>query len=70
MLEPEPEIWIPDPQPWLTLCERQKCPSICTHRWPCADQNSEKVMVALDQGFPNWGTCTPRGTFAYLKMYI
>jgi len=22
---------------------------------------------ALDQGFPNWGTCIPRGTFAYLK---
>jgi len=24
----------------------------------------------VDQGFPNWGTCTPRGTFAYPKGYI
>jgi len=24
----------------------------------------------LWQGFPNWGTCTPGGTFAYLKGYI
>ena len=22
------------------------------------------------QGFPTWGTCTPRSTFAYLKGYI
>jgi len=25
------------------------------------------LLVALEQGFPNWGTCTPSGTFAYLK---
>jgi len=24
----------------------------------------------LRQGFPTWGTCTPRGTFAYLQGYI
>jgi len=24
----------------------------------------------LNQGFPTWGTCTLRGTFAYLKGYI
>jgi len=24
----------------------------------------------LDQGFPTWGTCTLRGTFAYLKGYV
>ena len=24
----------------------------------------------LEQGFPNWGTCTPRGTFRLLKEYI
>jgi len=24
----------------------------------------------LDQGFPNWGTCTPSGIFAYLKGCI
>jgi len=24
---------------------------------------------SLSQGFQNWGTCTPRGTFAYLKGY-
>ena len=24
----------------------------------------------LTQGFPNWGTCTASGTFAYLKGYI
>jgi len=24
----------------------------------------------LDQSFPTWDTCTPRGTFAYLKGYI
>jgi len=34
---------------------------------------SELANVALhsiDQGFPTWGTCTPRGTFAYPKGYI
>jgi len=25
---------------------------------------------SLEQGFPTWGTCTPRGTFDYLKGYI
>jgi len=25
---------------------------------------------SLAQGFPIWGTCTPGGTFAYLKRYI
>jgi len=29
------------------------------------DQN-----IDLVQGFPTWGTCTPRGTFAYPKGYI
>jgi len=24
----------------------------------------------VEQGFPNWGTCTPSGTFAHLKGYI
>ena len=24
----------------------------------------------LMQGFPTWGTCTPRGTYAYPKGYI
>ena len=24
----------------------------------------------LDQGLVTWGTCTPRGTFAFLKGYI
>jgi len=24
----------------------------------------------LNQGFPTWGTCTPRDTFAYPKGYI
>jgi len=24
----------------------------------------------LVQGFPTWGTCTPRGAFANLKWYI
>ena len=24
----------------------------------------------LDQGFPTWGTCTSRDTFAYPKGYI
>jgi len=26
--------------------------------------------VVLAQGFPTWGTCTPRGTFAYPQGYI
>jgi len=26
--------------------------------------------LCLEHGFPNWGTCTHRGTFAYLKGYI
>jgi len=25
------------------------------------------TSIGLYQGFPNWDTCTPRGTFAYLK---
>jgi len=25
---------------------------------------------ALNQGVPTWGTCNPRGTFAYLLWYI
>ena len=32
-----------------------------------------KVYVihnSLEQGFPNWGTCTPRDTFRLLKGYI
>jgi len=29
----------------------------------------EKIHY-IDQGFPTWGTCTPRGTFAYPKGYI
>jgi len=28
------------------------------------------VPDMLEQGFPTWGTCTPRGTFAHLKGYI
>jgi len=24
----------------------------------------------VEQGFPNWCTCTPSGMFAYLKEYI
>ena len=31
----------------------------------------EKVLLnLLEQGFPSGGTCTPSGTFAYLKGYI
>ena len=26
--------------------------------------------IYLEQKFPTWGTCTPRGTFAYPKEYI
>ena len=28
------------------------------------------LLVAVDQGFPTWGTCNPGGTFAYTKGYI
>ena len=28
------------------------------------------LLIGLEQGFPNWGTCTPSGTFAYVKGYI
>jgi len=31
---------------------------------------SEKCVDHLNQGFPTWGTCTPRGTFADPKGYI
>jgi len=27
-------------------------------------------FLLLDQGFPTWGTCTPKGTFAYPNGYI
>jgi len=26
--------------------------------------------ICFGQRFPTWGTCIPRGTFAYLKGYI
>jgi len=32
--------------------------------------NISIYCLLLEQGFPAWGTCTPRGTFAYLKGYI
>ena len=28
------------------------------------------IQQGVSQGFPNWGTCTPRGTFRLLKGYI
>jgi len=28
------------------------------------------VDIDLFQGFPNWGACTPSGTFSYVKGYI
>jgi len=28
------------------------------------------MLQNLEQGFPTWGTCTPRGTFAYLKALV
>jgi len=28
------------------------------------------IFVGSITGFPIWGTCTPSGTFAYLKGYI
>jgi len=28
------------------------------------------VPYGVDQEFPTWGTCTPRGTFTYPKGYI
>jgi len=31
---------------------------------------SEKYVDPLNHWFPNWGTCTPRGSFAYLKGFI
>jgi len=38
----------------------------------CTQENFTILLgkYVLDQGFPNWGTCTPGGTFAYLKGYI
>ena len=30
----------------------------------------KRLLITLEQRFPTWGTCTPRGTFAYLKGYI
>jgi len=32
------------------------------HSLACANN-----AICLAQGFPNWGTCTPSGTFAYVK---
>jgi len=31
---------------------------------------NELVFEGIRQGSPNWGTCTPRGTFAHPKGYI
>ena len=38
--------------------------------YPFVGFNFVILQKRLEQGFPNWGTCTPRGTFAYLKRYI
>jgi len=32
--------------------------------------NRPYVLNALGQGFPKWGTCTPKDKFAYMKGYI
>ena len=32
--------------------------------------SNEKCVDHVNQWFPTWGTCTPRGTFPYLKGYI
>jgi len=29
-----------------------------------------KELILLEQGFPAWGTCIPKGTFADLKGHI
>jgi len=34
------------------------------------DPSCVSSAMCLEQEFPNWGTCTPRGTFAYPKGYI
>jgi len=31
---------------------------------------SPQKAYGIDQRFPAWGTCTPKGTFAYPKRYI
>ena len=31
---------------------------------------TRSILYTLHQGFPNWGTCTPRGTFARFRGYI
>jgi len=36
---------------------------------PCSRGFSDTIVPSA-QGFPNWGTCTPSGTFAYVKGYI
>ena len=32
--------------------------------------NLKSINISLKQGFSNWGTCIPRGTFRLLKGYI
>jgi len=45
--------------------------TVRTSTHPGYNQFSDKpFQVSLIQGFPTWGTCTPGGTFAYLKGYI
>jgi len=40
-------------------------------RLPCEPFTSPSLTTqAVEQGFPTWGTCTPRGTFAYPKWYL
>jgi len=29
-----------------------------------------ELLIRIEQGFPTWVTCAPRGTFAYLKGYM
>jgi len=37
------------------------------------EKNVGKAYISVEdlkQGFPTWGSCTHRGTFAYMKGYI
>jgi len=44
----------------LFLFPNQRFVEVCWH----------SMHIVIHQGFPTWGKCTPRGTFAYLKGYI
>jgi len=53
---------------WIVYVVEQQCARKSCLRAMTTDNFCNSFC--LEQGFPTWCTCTPRGTFAYPKGYI